>query len=276
MNDIDERMMNYFKSTDLRVNKKYNKQKEPTYQTIITPNYYINPHNNDLNDKFYPYNPELTYNPELKTIMTQNNDFFNKKATKQKNIPKKQNQLLNNKYQQRIQPQYLQHQQHHQRIQPQYIQPQYIQHQRIQPQYIQPQYLQYQRIQPQYIQPQYQYLQHQQPYYLQPKYQRPYQYLQHQQPKYQQQNKIPTLHEKCLEYGYVEGGPKIVNNTRQKIPTLDKVCKENGYFKPSPKLNSNNSSGELFGGSKSLRSKNSKKTKSMKPTKFKKPKKTIK
>ena len=213
MNDIDERMMNYFKN-------------EPTYQTIITPNYYINPHNNDLNDKSYPYNPEF------KTIMTQNNDFFKKKATKQKNIPKKQNQLLNNKYQQRIQPQY--------------------------------------------IQPQYQYIQQRQPYYLQPKYQRPYQYLQHQQPKYQQQNKIPTLHEKCLEYGYVKGGPKIVNNTRQKIPTLDKVCKENGYFKPSPKLNSNNSSGELFGGSKSLRSKNSKKTKSIKPTKSKKPKKTIK
>jgi hypothetical protein len=134
--------------------------------------------------------------------------------------------------QQRYQPQ----QWHHQYYNPQYN-PQYIQYlQRQQPQYNQ-QYLRYQPQQPQ----QYNYP----------------------QPK----NKIPTVHEKCLEYGYK--GPrksKIDNKIRLKFPSVDKMCIEKGYFKPSLKSKEKTSSGLLLGGSKSSRPK---KTQRPKPRKSK-------
>jgi len=119
-------------------------------------------------------------------------------------------------------------------------------------QYYNPQYIQYlQRQQPQYNQ---QYLRYQP--------QQPQQYN-YPQPK----NKIPTVHEKCLEYGYK--GPrksKIDNKIRLKFPSVDEMCIEKGYFKPSVKSKEKTSSGLLLGGSKSSRPK---KTQRPKPRKSK-------
>jgi hypothetical protein len=84
----------------------------------------------------------------------------------------------------------------------------------------------------------------------------------------QPKNKIPTVHKKCLEYGYVKGPikPKINNKKTLKFPTVDEMCIEKGYFKPSVKSKEKTSSGLLLGGSKSSRPK---KTQRPKPQKSK-------
>jgi hypothetical protein len=167
---------------------------------------------------------------ELSDILDLNKVFTYIEGKKSLSPPKKQNLRYQHQPQpkQRYQPQ----QWHHQYYNPQYIQ--YLQRQ--QPQYNQ-QYLRYQPQQPQ----QYNYP----------------------QPK----NKIPTVHEKCLEYGYK--GPrksKIDNKIRLKFPSVDEMCIEKGYFKPSVKSKEKTSSGLLLGGSKSSRPK---KTQRPKPRKSK-------
>ena len=105
----------------------------------------------------------------------------------------------------------------------------------------------------------------------QPQYNQQYLRYQPQQPQQynypQPKNKIPTVHEKCLEYGYK--GPKkskIDNKIRLKFPSVDEMCIEKGYFKPSVKSKEKTSSGLLLGGSKSSRPK---KTQRPKPQKSK-------
>jgi hypothetical protein len=63
----------------------------------------------------------------------------------------------------------------------------------------------------------------------------PQQYPQYIQPAVDNKKKFPTLHEKCLEYGYKKDkiiSPRIHNNTyRKRNPTLDEICLDNGYLK---------------------------------------------
>jgi hypothetical protein len=60
-------------------------------------------------------------------------------------------------------------------------------------------------------------------------------YPQYIQPAVDNKKKFPTLHEKCLEYGYKKDkiiSPRIHNNTyRKRNPTLDEICLDNGYLK---------------------------------------------